>query len=85
MQSVKDHQNVRETLFVSMVTVSAQQMIPVGIITIVSLVSTNKSTTIIIYNHIIGVMVSVIVWSVVESGFQRKRDCVTKEQTIGIW
>jgi hypothetical protein len=46
MQSVKDRLNVRGNLFVSMVTVSAQQMIPVGIITNVSLVSTNKSTTI---------------------------------------
>ena len=45
MQSVKHHQNVRGNSFVSMVTVSALQ-IPVGIIANVSLVSTNKSTTI---------------------------------------
>ena len=46
MQSVKDRLNVRGNLFVSMVTVSAQQMIPVGMVNSVSLVSTNKSTTI---------------------------------------
>ena len=45
MQSVKHHQNVRGNSFVSMVTVCAQQ-IPVGKITNVSLISTNKSTTI---------------------------------------
>jgi hypothetical protein len=45
MLSVKHHQNVRRNSFVSMVIVSAQQ-IPVGTITNVSLVSTNKSTTI---------------------------------------
>ena len=46
MQSVKDHQNVRGNSFVSMVTVSAHQMISAGMVTNVSLVSTNKSTTI---------------------------------------
>jgi hypothetical protein len=46
MQSVKDRLNVRGNLFASMVTVSAQQMIPVGMVNSVSLVSTNKSTTI---------------------------------------
>ena len=45
MQSVKHHQNVRGNSFASMVTVSAQQ-IPVGKVNNVSLVSTNKSTTI---------------------------------------
>jgi len=79
MQSVKDRPNVKETLFVSMVTVSALQMIPVGMVTNVSLVSTNK-----IYNDISGVMVSDLVWSVVKSGFQRKSG-VTEEYKIGIW
>ena len=45
MKSVKHHQNVRGNSFASMITVRAQQ-IPVGIVTNVSLVSTNKSTTI---------------------------------------
>jgi len=79
VQSVKDHQNVRGNSFVSMVTVSALQMIPVGMVTNVSLVRTNK-----IYNHISGVMVSDLVWSVVKSGFQRKSG-VTEEYKIGIW
>jgi hypothetical protein len=44
-EQVSDTLNVRGNSFVSMVTVSAQQ-IPVGKITNVSLISTNKSTTI---------------------------------------
>jgi hypothetical protein len=61
MQSVKHHQNVRGNSFVSMVTVSAQQ-IPVGIIANVSLVSTNKSTT------ILYTTTSVVHWLVFFSG-----------------